>query len=347
VALNHTFRQVAVQVAVLALVVAGCAAPVAPPTTAPAAKPTPAPSPVVGAARSPRQAVIVEPRAAPGVFPRTLRDVNGDLVLTAPPRRIHTLSVGFDEITFRLVDPDRIVAVGTVTANRDFSNVADQAAGVPNKVGRDAEQIVALMPDLVVASPFANADLMRQLRAAGVPLFVADLVSSASAQADNIRLLAYLYGAEERGEALVSEVESSIARVRAVADRHRAEPPSAIILSGGQTVSAAGSGTTEAGVLELVGVRNAAADAGVVGNKDVSLEALPDMRPDFVVVAEVNPERPTLVPRLREHPVVGALPALQTKGRLVVIRSSLLTTLSHWNVVGAEQLSRAFFPGDG
>jgi iron complex transport system substrate-binding protein len=283
---------------------------------------------------------------ARGVFPRTVRDVNGDVLIPARPERIHTLSVGYDEITLRLVDPSRVVAVGTVTANPEFSNVASEAAQVANRVGRDAEQIVALKPDLVVASPFANADLLRQIRAAGAPVVVADLVASAEGQQDNIRFLAYLYGEEERGEALAREVEDQLARLRAVVERHPPERrPSAIILSGGQTISAAGSGTTEDGVLTVAGARNAAVDAGIVGNKDFSLEVLPDLNPTYVVVAESNPDRPMLLPRLAAHPVVSGLPAFREQ-RVIVIKSSLLTTLSQWNVVGAEQLNRAFYPGE-
>jgi iron complex transport system substrate-binding protein len=307
----------------------------------PAARMTP-----MGAARSPRLAAIVEPRAASGAFPRTVRDVNGEVVIQKRPERIHTLSVGYDEITFRLVEPARIVAVGTVTANPDYSNVAEQAARIPGRVGREAEQILAQNPDLVVASPFANADLIKQLRDARVPLVVADLVSSIEAQAENIRLLAYLYGEEERGEALVREVDDHIARLRAVVDRHpRGQRPSAVILSGGQSITIAGDGTTEDGVLQLAGARNAAAEAGIVGNRDIALEVLPDLRPDVVLVTEANPERPTLLPRLRDHPVVGALPAFRDN-RVVAIKSSLLSTLSQWNVVGAEQLNRVFYPGE-
>src|SRR5262245_42538318 len=107
--------------------------------------PTPGPSqqatPAHGVARAPRQATIVEPRAAPGAFPRTVRDVNGEVVIASQPRRIHTLSVGYDEITFRLVELTRVVAVGTATANAEFSNVAAEAARVPARVSRDAEQI--------------------------------------------------------------------------------------------------------------------------------------------------------------------------------------------------------------
>jgi hypothetical protein len=191
--------------------------------TAPTAVPVNAPAPGFGAARSPRQATIVEPRAAPGVFPRTVRDSHGEVVLPMKPMRIHTLSVGYDEITFELVDASRIAAVGSVTASPEYSNVADQAARIGVKVGRDAEQILAMNPDLVVASPFANPDLLKHLRDAGVPLVVADLVSSVDAQAENVRFLAYLYGEEARGEALVREIDGRIARLRAVAARHPLE----------------------------------------------------------------------------------------------------------------------------
>ena len=329
----------------LVLVVGLCVLVACAPTPPPSPQPTVAPTPVVGAARSERKATIAEPRVAAGVFPRTVRDVNGEVTIAARPQRIHTLSVGYDEITLRLVDPARVVAVGTVTVNPDFSNVAQEAGQVANRVGRDAEQIVALQPDLVVASPFANADLLRQLRAAGVTLIVADLVASAEGQADNVRFLAYVYGEEQRGEALVREIDDRLARLRAVTARHAAERPSAIVLSGGQTISAAGSGTTEDGVLTLAGARNAAAEAGIVGNKDFSIEVLPDVNPTFIVVTEANPERPSLMPRLQTQPVVADLPAFRQE-RVVVIKSSLITTLSHWNVIGAEQLNRAFFPGE-
>ncbi len=323
-----------VLVATLALVGAACSTP------------APSPTPVVGAARSPRKAVIVEPRVGAGIFPRTVRDVYGEVTIAARPQRIHTLSVGYDEITLRLVDASRVIAVGSVTANPDFSNVADAAARVPNRVGRDAEQIIALQPDLVVASPFANADLLRQLQNAHVPLVIADLVSSADAHADNIRFLAYLYGEEERGDALIRDVEERLRRLaQLTARRAREQRPSAIVLSGGQTVSAAGSGTIEDGVLALAGARNAAAEAGVVGNKDFALEALPELNPTYIVVTEAKPDQPNLLPRLQSQPALTAMRAFR-EGRVVVIKSSLLTTLSHWNVVGAERLNQAFFPGE-
>jgi len=317
--------------ATLVLYSSACATP---PFTPPAA---PAP-PVTGEARSPRVANVVEPRAAPGVFPRTVHDVTGDIIIPRQPMRIHTLSVGFDEITLQLVDPSRIAAVGTVTANPDYSNVTDAASHIPLKIGRDAEQIVSAAPDLVVASPFSDANLLQTLRNTGVPVVVADLVSSIDGQSDNVRFLAYLYGEEARGEVVAQDIQAHIARLNALTSRHpREEWPRALVLSPGHPLNAAGSGTTEDGVLTLAGLRNAAAEAGVVGNRDISLEVLPEMQPDLVIVTEANPEKPTLLPTLPE--------AFNTK-HVVVVKTSLLNTLSQWNLVGADQLHQAAYPSD-
>jgi ABC-type Fe3+-hydroxamate transport system substrate-binding protein len=295
------------------------------------------PVPILGEARSPRLAHIVEPRVAPGVFPRTVHDLTGDIVIPSKPMRIHTLSVGFDEITLQLVDPSRIAAIGTVTANPDYSNVTDIASLIPLKIGRDAEQILSAAPDLVVASPFADPNLLQALRNTGVPVVVADLVSSIDGQADNVRFLAYLYGEEGRGEAVAQDIQAHIARLNALTARHpRAEWPRALVLSAGHPLNAAGSGTTEEGVLTLAGLRNAAAEAGVVGNRDISLEVLPKLQPDLVIVTEANPEKPTLLP---------TLPAIDTR-RVMVMKTSLLNTLSQWNLVGADQLHEAGYPNE-
>jgi iron complex transport system substrate-binding protein len=324
---------------VVCVALAACAAPAAPAPTAVAPPP-------VGEARSARDARILEPRAPAGVFPRTVHDSSGDVVIRSKPMRIHTLSVGLDEITFQLVESSRVAAVGTVTANPDYSNVASQAANIPTKIGRDAEQILAAAPDLVVASPFADQTLIQQLRDAGITVVVADLVSSIDGQADNVRFLAYVYGEEPRGEALASDIQSRIARLQSVTAKHpRDQWPRAVVLNSGHPLTAAGSGTTEDGVLSLAGLRNAAAEAGVVGNRDISLEALPEMQPDLVIVTEANPDQPTLLPTLNALPVVRDVPAF-APDRVIVIKASLMTTLSQWNLAGAEQLNRRVYPGE-
>lgn len=317
-----------------------CGVPVLPGSRQESASPgsTDLASPARGIDRSPRQARIIEP--TPG-WPRKVRDANGPITIVAKPARIHTLSVGFDEITFRLVDPSRIVAVGRSTTNPELSNVADLARQIPRQVGRDAEEIVALEPDLVVASPFASADLIAQLRAARITVVVADLVGSVDGEEENIRLLAYLYGEEERGETLIQELRGQIDRITtALAKEPSQTKPRVLLLEGSFT---AGRGTTEDGILNLAGATNAAAAAGIVGSREISAEGLVVIDPDIIVLADPQPSGPSLSDPLLQQPGVQGLRALQER-RIVRIKWSLVSTLSHWNVIGAEQLARAFHP---
>ena len=303
-----------------------------------AAATTGEPTPAVGIGRSARKARIVEPTSG---WPRKVEDVSGVVTIPSKPLRIHTLSVGFDEITFRLVDLSRVIAVGRSTADPQFSNVADQARLVPHRVGRNAEEIVALEPDLVVASPFASIDLLDHLRAASIPVVVADLVSSVDAHEENIRFLAYLYGEEGRAEVLVQEVRGRIERLRRIV----AQQPThtrVLVLTG---ATAAGAATSEDGILRLAGATNAAAEVGLTGNREISLEVIPGMDPDVIVITEPDPARPLAASNLLlQHPGLQDLRALR-ENRVVRIKSSLTSTLSHWNISGAEEMARAFYPG--
>ena len=258
------------------------------------------------------------------------------VTIPSKPLRIHTLSVGFDEITFRLVDLSRVIAVGRSTADPQFSNVADQARLVPHRVGRNAEEIVALEPDLVVASPFASIDLLDHLRAASIPVVVADLVSSVDAHEENIRFLAYLYGEEGRAEVLVQEVRGRIERLRRIVAQQPTHPR-VLVLTG---ATAAGAATSEDGILRLAG-----AEVGLTGNREISLEVIPGMDPDVIVITEPDPARPLAASNLLlQHPGLQDLRALR-ENRVVRIKSSLTSTLSHWNISGAEEMARAFYPG--
>ena len=269
-----------------------------------------------------------------------MEDSSGLVTIPAKPMRIHTLSVGYDEITFELVDHSRVVAVSQSTANPELSNVAAEAQAIPNKVGRNAESVVALQPDLVVASPFSNRDLVEQMRSASIPLVVADLVSSVDAHEENIRFLAYLYGEEARGETLIAEVRERTRRLAAVVAQQPEPRPRVLLLSGSV---ASGANTNEDGLLRLSGASNAAAEAGISGHREVSLEGIHAIDPDVIVLAESEPNRPGSAALLLRNPALEGVRAVRAN-RIVHVKWSLVTTLSHWNIAGAEEIARALYP---
>ena len=269
-----------------------------------------------------------------------VEDASGRVTIPSKPMRIHTLSVGYDEITFRLVEPSRIIAVGQSTANPELSNIAAAAQAIPNRVGRNAEEVVALQPDLVVASPFSNRDLVERLRTAGIPLVVADLVSSVEAHEENIRFLAYLYGEEARGEALIQEIRDRLQRLDQTVSQQTGPRPRVLLLTG---TSAAGSDTNEDGLLRLAGAANAAAEAGINGHREISLEGFHAIDPDVIILAESDADRPASISLLLQNPALQSLRAIRDQ-RIIRMKWSLVTTLSPWNIVGAEEIARDLYP---
>lgn len=297
-------------------------------------------APATVAAPPARQSRIIDRTAG---FPRRIQAVNGIIEVKAKPRRIHTLSVGYDEITFRLVEPGRIAAIGQSTADPNLSNVADLAAGVPRRVGRDAEQVLAAEPDLVVASPFADKDLLRQVQDAGITVAVVDLSSAVDGNAENIRLLAYLYGEEERGEALVAEVEGRLARIDAAVARPAGGPrPRVLFLQNNAYVS--GASSTGDGIIARAGGINVATEAGIAGTKQISLESIIAMRPDLIILSGTPESNPQGFAQVTANPALADVPAVK-HGRVAGIRGTYLSTLSHWNVRGIEELVDILYPG--
>jgi iron complex transport system substrate-binding protein len=276
-------------------------------------------------------------------WPRQVKDAEGKMVeIKEKPMRIHTLSVGYDEITMYLVGPERFAAVGSSTANPLYSNIADAAGKVAMKVGRKSEDVLAAKPDLVVASPFANKDLVKQLQEAGLTVVVSDLNDSLEGHATNIRYLAYLYGEEAKGEALITEVNDRLARLEAVIGKKpQSERPKVISLT--DTLNTPGKNTTMDGIILRAGGLNGAAEAGITNWQQITLEKVVELRPDVILVGEATPGKKDLGRELLAHPSLQNVPAIKN-GQVYTLPSRLTSTLSYWNVRGAEELARLLWP---
>src|SRR5690606_30593994 len=138
-------------------------------------------------------------------WPREVEGMNGVVTIEAQPQRIHTTSVGLDEVTLALLDPSRVTAVGASTQNPEYSNVFDLVADHPT-VSRDPEAIAAIEPDLVLASPTQDADFISALERVEIPVIQVELVNTPEGRIQAILLLGYIFGEEERALALADEV---------------------------------------------------------------------------------------------------------------------------------------------
>ena len=320
-------------------------APTPTPTAAPTAAPVPTAEPTPTPAARSLEGVrgIVDPTNSG--WPREVEGLNGVVTIPAKPLRIITASVGHDEMTLALVPNERLVAVGGATKDQTYSNVA---ALVQEKaeISRDPEVIIAQSPDVVVTSPWFPIEVVEALQRAGIPVIQTELEQSPESRIEAILLMGYIYGEEERAFAFAEEVEARYNALVGVTSSMEPKPRVLALTQYSDTLWVAGGGSTEGGVITAAGGLNAAEDAGISGNQTTSLEGVIAMAPDIIIIPQpVAFGAEEFRQSLLETEALGELPAIRN-GAVFVVESKHFTTLSYWNIRGAEDLARMLWPED-
>ena len=185
--------------------------------TAPAASPTAtvAPPPVPPTATT---APIVEPTTAPAVEPTlepmTLTDSLGrEVTLAAPAQRIVSLAPSNTEIVFALGAGDKLAG------RDDFSDYPAEALKVPS-IGSlypnvNAEVIVALKPDLVLAAGITNPDDVTALAKLGLTVYTTHNATGLADIYSDILAVGRLTGRSADSEKIVADMKARIEAVTA------------------------------------------------------------------------------------------------------------------------------------
>lgn len=201
---------------------------------------------------------------------------------TAPHRaeRIVSLSPALTEILFAVGAGDRVVGI------TDFCDFPTDALGLPRVGGYanpSVESVLALRPDLVVASPGpGNREAVRSLERAGlrVAIFESETLGETLA---TIRAVARATGTEGRGEAVVRRLRE---RIDAVAARVAALPRvRTLFCLQVEPIIAAGRGTLPAEILEAAGGENVVAEARY---PRLGIESVIALGPDVIVQSRMD-----------------------------------------------------------
>ncbi|HAG54847.1 MAG TPA: hypothetical protein DCL17_00390 [Dehalococcoidia bacterium] len=273
-------------------------------------------------------------------WPRSVETTKGVITLDAPPEKIHSLSLGHTEILAALMDFERLSAVYSFFVDEEQSNIAGLSAD-HNMIGFDPEEVVALEPDVIVASRFTNSDTVALLNGAGNLVVRTALENSALGNVPNILLIGYLIGAEAEAVALVEDIE---ARMEVISDLlPGGDKPRVLSISKFTSVFAAGSGSTEGGIIEQAGGINAAADSGIEGHLQVSVESIAAINPDVIIVPQPLEGADLFIEELVSNAALADVPAVKN-GEVHYVSPKHHTTLSHWNVRGIEQLAGLLYP---
>ncbi len=226
--------------------------------------------------------------APPSVPMRNIVDGAGhEVSVPVKPRRVFADSAtGFD-LMVELLEPEQIV--GVVSTALRYSLAAgslERWEGLPNPAGFHAADILALDPDLVLVSDWRPPTVPSLLQRQGICVVRLPTPTSYQGLKELIRFSSEALGAVQRGEQLMADLD----RRRAVLVANEALKDVRVLSYGnyGAGGSSAGNGTAYDFLIELSGMRNAAAEFGLVGNGPLDLEQMLRMDPDLLLLAEAE-----------------------------------------------------------
>ncbi len=240
------------------------------------------------------------------------------LVLPSLPAsaRVVSLNLCTDILLVQLA-PEQIAALSPLAHDPALSVVAAQAARLP-WVRPDAEAVLRLHPDLVLAGQYGAQAAVGLLRERGVQVVAISEPTDFAGVTTQVETVARALGVPARGAAELARMR---ARLRAVHPR-----------PGGRAVFwqahgfTAGPGSFTDAVLRAAGFSNAGTGA-VLG-----AEALAAHPPDVLVVAAA-PSYPSLATDLLAHPAVAAVRRLE-------VPPALLACAGPWSVGAVELLAQ-------
>lgn len=262
-------------------------------------------APLAGCARQP-------PRHGPS----HVDDWGRTVVLSAPARRIVSLSPSTTEIVFALGLGDRLAGR---TRWCDHPPAARRVADVGDGLAPNVEAIAARRPDLVLlyASP-ANRPAAQRLEALGIAT-AALALDRAEDVGRAARLIGVLAGAERAADSLVAAFDSA----RAAAAREAAPPtrrrPRLYVHVWADPPVTVGRGSYLAEILRDAGAENVFDDV-TTSSATVSLESLARRDPDAIVV--LTSDTLGAPPPLGERPQWRAVGAVR-ESRFLLLDGSL------------------------
>ncbi|WP_454624316.1 ABC transporter substrate-binding protein [Bradyrhizobium cenepequi] len=208
--------------------------------------------------------------------------LSGSAALAASPSRIVSMNVCSDQLLLSLADPEQILGLSRFSRDAWQSFAADKARRFPILSG-GAEDVLVAKPDIVVASLFDKRATRELLKANGLHLVEFTVPRTLDEVKDQIREMGEIVQHPDRAEAAIARLDGAIARARqAATGKHYRVLP----LSRRGWVS--GSDSLVSSLLTEAGLLNPAGDLGVASGGYASLEAIVQLKPDFILVSEAG-----------------------------------------------------------
>jgi iron complex transport system substrate-binding protein len=217
----------------------------------------------------------------------------------APAKRIVSINLCLDALIIKLVEPERVDSLYYLSANPQFSSVAEDAKKYNLNHGL-AEEIVPRNPDLVLAGTYTSSDLKALLKQLGFRVEVLDLPQSLNDISAHIRRFGTLVDRSVQAEVMAQTLEQTLAQLDAV--QKKITPISGFWYSSNGIV--VGGDTLENELMTRAGFHNIALDKKISGFKQLDLEELILSHPKVLIIEASDVQAFSLAQEYLQHPAL-------------------------------------------
>lgn len=262
---------------------------------------------------------------------------DAELRIVGTPQRLLPGSSAAVDLLGLLMARERAVALPADALRFATPAAPESWRQLPTFAQFSAESVLAFTPDLVLASPFSNAESRAAIARQGVPVLVLPPLESLEEVVRVLSFLGEVLDAEERAReaALALGAGELVLVARSTA---RGSRPRVLSYSNyGGVGRSAGAGTSFDEVLRIAGCENAASSAGIEGHGEMPFERLLKIDPDFIVVARRGLDGRASRGILEGSERLSALKA-RAPGRIIEIEGRLLAANSHVILEAAKEL---------
>ncbi len=183
------------------------------------------------------------------------------------------------------VSPDRIVALTTFADDPAISNIADKADLVDQKIALNVEIVLSLDPDLVFVANWSDANKVKQLRDADVPVFLIETPLTVDAVEEKIRMIGAVTAEDKAAQRVIRDMRRKIEEVEKIVSRIP-ENERRTVVDYAVWGTAQGANSSWQELVDHAGLINAAQGLPVndYGQIPLSKEKLLELDPDILIL---------------------------------------------------------------
>jgi len=230
----------------------------------------------------------------------------GDENTKQRPQRIVSTGLCADQLLLMIADRSQIASLSSFVTDPNMSYMIDAVGDLPLN-NSSVEEVIPYQPDLVVASNFAARDTTRFLRRLGYEVKLLNLPTTLEETYVLLREFGEWTGNEARAEAMIGQMKVEIVEIQS-RYAHRPEKSVIVYSPNGYTI---GSNTLENDILNKAGYRNLAAEMGIDGFQQISLESLIAAKPDLLYIDNNVINSDSLASAYIAHPALEHVVALK------------------------------------